>query len=121
MKTKKPKEAFPSPMRLFIYLALVAALCTLSCLTAEAKDRPGEQGSKEKINNVKLTVVQYSLPDWLIGAYLEFVLQTIGEKSGNEASDSYLMEIARANSLTNFRSLNKGTAIVFPPFDKSSN
>jgi hypothetical protein len=40
MKTKVSKEALPSPLRLVIYLALIAALCALNYLAMDSKIDP---------------------------------------------------------------------------------
>ena len=121
MKTTTRKEALPSPLRLIIYMALIAAICFLNCLSLEAKSRPGDTVAKGnfEIININLPVAQYSLPQWLIGVYLDIVLQPILEQYGSEASE-YQMQLARTNELSNLRSLSTGTTMVFPPFDKSS-
>jgi len=121
MKTTTRKEALPSPLRLIIYMALIAAICFLNCLTLEAKSRTGDTVGKGnyEIINVNLSVAQYSLPQWLIGVYLDIVLQPILEQYGSEASE-YQMQLARTNELSNLRSLSTGTTLVFPPFNKSS-
>ena len=121
MKTTTRKEALPSPLRLIIYMALIAAICLLNCLSLEAKSRPGDTVAKGnfEIINVNLPVAQYSLPQWLIGVYLDIVLQPILEQYGSEASE-YQMQLARTNELSNLRSLSTGTTMVFPTFDKSS-
>ena len=48
-------------------MALIAAICILNCLSLEAKSRPGDTVAKGnyEIINVNLSVVQYSLPQWL--------------------------------------------------------
>ncbi len=121
MKTTTRKEALPSPLRLIIYLALIAAICFLNCLSLEAKSRPGDTVAKGnfEIINVNLPVAQYSLPQWLIGVYLDIVLQPILDQYGSEASE-YQIQLARTNELSNLRSLSTGTTMVFPTFNKSS-
>jgi hypothetical protein len=121
MKTTTRKEALPSPLRLIIYMVLIAAICFLNCLSLEAKSRSGDTVAKGnfEIINVNLPVAQYSLPQWLIGVYLDIVLQPILEQYGSEASE-YQMQLARTNELSNLRSLSTGTTMVFPTFDKSS-
>jgi len=68
-------------------MALIAAICFLNCLSLEAKSRSGDTVAKGnfEITNINLPVAQYSLPQWLIGVYLDIVLQPILEQYGNEA------------------------------------
>ena len=63
MKTTAKKEAFPSPLRLVIYLAVIAAFCVLNCLSLEAKIITGDPVTKGEyeIITTDLPVVQYPL------------------------------------------------------------
>jgi hypothetical protein len=52
MKTTSGKEAFPSPLRLIFYLALIAAFCALNCLTVDAKIKPPPRGNAEQATEI---------------------------------------------------------------------
>jgi hypothetical protein len=80
MKTTKLKEDFPSPMRLLIYLVLVAALCTLNCLTAKANVNPPPHvdNSGYIIRNINLPDVQYTQHHQKI--WMDFIRIDAGRK-----------------------------------------
>ena len=52
MKTTGGKEAFPSPLRLMFYLALIAAFCALNCLTVDAEIKPPQLGKAEQATEI---------------------------------------------------------------------
>jgi hypothetical protein len=120
MKSPKNYE-FPSLPRFVIYIALIAGFCFLNCLTLEARVRTENPVTKGNygIMNAKLSVAEFSLPQFLFEVYLKVVLQEINEQPSDNDS-GYLVEIATENEFSNFRTLTTGTTIVFPTFGKSS-
>jgi hypothetical protein len=86
MKTTGSREAFPSPLRLVIYLALIAAFCALNCLTVDAKSKsPPPTGKvRNEILFETLPGVLYSQPPWFVTVYLDIVLQPIYKRYARE-------------------------------------
>jgi len=57
MKTTRRKEVLPSPLRLIIYMALIAAICFLNCLILEAKSR-----SRDTVARGNFEIMNVNLP-----------------------------------------------------------
>ena len=79
MKTTNSREAFPSPLRLVVYLVLIAAMCTLNCLTANASIKPPIETDKSGFVGVAAEVhkAQYSEPTWFVDAYLDIAVMPL--------------------------------------------
>ncbi len=98
MKTLNCKTAqFPRIKRLSKYICVIVVLCSINLAVIKA-----EEPTKESANNNQQ----------------ETTLQMMFIQIYNNAK--YLVELARFNNLTNFRSLKAGSTLQLPTIDKEA-
>ena len=98
MKTSNCKTAqFPRIKRLSKYICAIVVLCSINLAVIKAEEPPKE------------TTLQTDKNPRLQMMYIQIYNNALA-----------LLELARINQLTNFRSLKKGQKLQFPTIDKEA-
>lgn len=107
MQTPNHKtKHFPRIKRLSKYFSVIVVICSINLAVIKAEE-PTKESANKNLGKTETTQIDENTK-----------FQMLCHQIYNNAQ--YLLELARINQLTNFRSLKKGQKLQFPTIDKEA-